>query len=196
MLRPRHPIVAIIDIVFAVIIFFTLFTDLRWFEFAYLVSVLTMFAFSSFFHWVPHTEVNRRIDHALIYLLIACTVLPYWEYLHEAGKEGILFMLFITAVIGSLNKLFNGISSRVVSSVMFSIVGLLSVFTMAGVPERVGTHVASLFWIGVALYALQQLIYTKKMLDIAPDLFGYREIQHFVLVCAASLHTAVVVTML
>jgi predicted membrane channel-forming protein YqfA (hemolysin III family) len=49
------------------------------------------------------------------------------------------------------------------------------------------------FWAGLALYVLQQAVYAFRYPNPLPGLFGFREVQHSILLVATTTHAWVVV---
>lgn len=189
---PRHPFVALLDsVVVGIVLLGVLFLDVAIWTGLYLLVVGLMFLVSAMHHWLPHHDTRHVLDRAMIYVLIAGTTLPYVPFVAADGLSAAQVLLCTAALFGMYAK-YRGVGMQVrgLSAVMYIVVGFGSVYVMQDVHEYIGLEKALWFWFGVGLYALQLSIYTKRWCNWYPKRFGYREVQHLVLVAAAGIHTA------
>jgi len=128
-----------------------------------------------------------------IFLVITMTMLPYWGYIMpwQNYSVGLLILGTITIVgvaIKSINCLGDYVSA--------------GVYVLAGLPVAVDADAlwSNLIWpwnfvffFGVFLYLVQLVIHATESCEIKPALFGYRELQHCILLLAVALHICTVV---
>ena len=152
------------------------------------VSVATMFGTSALYHrptWSPRWRPwLRRLDHAMIYLLIAGTYTPFCLLvLTGAWRPTVLAVVWTGAVVAIVQK-FVWVDAPKWLAVAFGI-GLGWIAVIA-VPElmKVGAGGMVLVLAGGLLYTAGALVYAIGRPDPAPATFGYHEIFH-VLVAGA-----------
>jgi hypothetical protein len=130
----------------------------------------------------------------VIFLAIAMTAMPYWGKLfpfvwYPLGPLIIVIVTLLGIGIKTLSFL-----PRKISSIAFAVASLPMWFDAGSFWTKIPAPYNSLFFLGVALYGLQLVIYTAKLCDYRPNLFGYREVQHSMLFLAATLHSIVAVS--
>jgi len=188
-LRPRHPFVAVHDIIVSVAaIFLVLVTD-GWLQ-AYFVVVVAMFATSALHHSLSLREWHHRIDRSMIQIMIAGTPMPYTEVILENGYGLWFALLWAWAGLSVIIKLTSGylIGEGLLPAFVYVVTGALAITVMFSI-DMGSNNWTFLFWSGVALYFLQFLSYNLKWFDVFPGKFGYRESQHLILLLAVMCHT-------
>jgi hemolysin III len=142
---------------------------------------------------MQHSSVRSKLDRSIIFLVIAATYVPYWGSLLPQQEA---FMRLFAVALGTffgLGLLLTEKSEKVVNIfwVLFAAAGLgVSFFELQQWLTKEGLL---LFWIGTSLYGLQQLVYAAKHPNLKPGVFGYREMQHLLLLCATILGVIVVI---
>ena len=122
--------------------------------------------------------------------MIAGTPLPYAEYIFGNGQSWWFAALWFWAVVFVFMKIVSGrlMYQGFWPSVVYVVTGLLAVVVMVPVTlQSLGW--TALFWLGVGFYALQLISYNRKWFDFYPERFGYREVQHLILLAAMGCHT-------
>jgi hemolysin III len=186
--RPRHPFVAAHDLVVVVVVtIFSLITS-SWQQLYFLV-VVAMFAVSSLHHWLPYESWHHRLDRSMIQIMIAGTPLPYTIEIIGNGDFMLLVLLWGSAVLFFIIKIVFGYLTRqgFWSAAVYVVTGLLAVAVMIPVQSK-SIFWTVIFWSGVGIYALQLLSYNRKWFDFFPERFGYREVQHLMLLAAVCCH--------
>lgn len=187
--RPRHPFVAVHDIAIAIGALFFIFATEDWSR-LYFVVVLVMFFASALHHWLPYRQWHHRLDRSAIQVMIAGTPLPYVEYIFGNGDSWWFVVLWLWAIVFVVVKIVSGrlMYQGFWPSLVYAVTGLLAVVVM--VPVNLDSFWwSSLFWLGVGLYGLQLFSYNRKWFDFYPERFGYREVQHIILLAAIGCHT-------
>ena len=81
--------------------------------------------------------------------------------------------------------------------VMFLVLGLFGTgISFYGLKSWLPSAGFLLWWAGLTLYMTQFVIYSFRRPDPLPNCFGFREIQHAVLVAATTSHSVVVLNYL
>jgi len=186
--RPRHPFVSLHDIAVVCLALFFVFMTERWVR-LYFVVVVVMFTISALHHWLPNSGWHYRLDRSAIQIMIAGTTLPYAEDILASGGWWFWILWIWAAVFILLKIMFDKLwSESVWLPRVYFITGVLAVFAMAPVGLR-WEGWAILFWLGVGLYTLQLFSYNKQWFNFHLDAFGYREVQHLILLMAVGCHT-------
>lgn len=188
-LRPRHPFVSLHDIVVVCLASYLVLITERWVR-LYFVVVVLMFAVSALHHWLPSRGWHDRLDRSAIQMMIAGTTLPYAEDILANGGGWWLGVLWLWATVLILIKIaFDTLLSKGVwLPRVYVITGVLAVVAMTPVGLQLELW-AILFWLGVGLYTLQLISYNKQWFDLHLNAFGYREVQHLILLLAVGCHS-------
>ena len=164
----------------------------------YAISLCALFGTSALYHRVNwKTEkarrLMRRLDHSMIFLLIAGTVTPFALLtMPSTFGTAILIAVWSAAVVGVVVELLWISSPKWVSAVMYVAVGWIAAVAF---PELVGTAGAwagLLIAIGGILYTIGAVVYATGRPNPSPTHFGYHEVFHLFVIGAAALHFAAV----
>ena len=159
----------------------------------YGVSLIAMFSASATYHMVrvkeKALEIFRKIDHAAIYLLIAGTYTPFcvnafsgfWQW----GMLGIIWSL---AIIGIIVKIFVIRAPRWVNAGIYVMMGWLSIAATGQILAALPAWVFIWLVIGGVVYTLGAVVYTTKIFNFAPGIFGFHEVWHIFVLLAAIAH--------
>ena len=153
-------------------------------------SVSGMFGVSALYHrgnWTPAWRQRlQRLDHAMIFLLIAGTATPAF-LLATRGA----FRLSCLIVIWALTVTAAGIhmawmrAPELLVGATFVGLGWVAGLALPGVWLHSGTAAGALILAGGLLYTAGALSYRRRRPDPYPSVFGYHEVFH-VYVCAAA----------
>jgi hemolysin III len=163
----------------------------------YAASLSAVFGVSALYHrvtWAPRGyRWMKRLDHAMIFLLIAGTFTPFGVLvLSGALAAVILTVVWGGAAAGIVLKLAWIDAPRWLSAALYVALGWVGV---AAVPEllvRMGWLATGLLVLGGLLYSAGALVYAFRRPDPAPAVFGYHEIFHALVIAAALAQYAVV----
>jgi hemolysin III len=143
--------------------------------------------------WPPRARLwMRRLDHSMIFVLIASTVTPIALLaLEDPLRTVLLAVVWGGALAGVLMVLLWPSAPKWVSAVVYCAVGWSGVMAM---PELAEYAVAALILlaIGGLLYTAGAVVYALGRPDPAPRVFGYHEVFHALVLAAAALHFAAV----
>jgi hemolysin III len=152
-----------------------------------------MFGASALYHrvaWRPSLAPwFRRLDHSMIFVLIAGTFTP----VIVLGLEGVLPVVVLAivwagALAGVVLKLvWLGAPRRLVAAV-YVVLGWVGVILLPEVVRSAGAAAATLFVAGGLLYTAGALVYARRRPDPRPAVFGFHEIFHVFVIAAAVAH--------
>ena len=162
----------------------------------YALGLAGLLGTSALYHrltWAPRARMwMRRLDHSMIFVLIASTVTPIGLLALEDPLRTILLAVVWTgAAAGVALCLLWPTSPKWVSAAVYVAVGWTGVMAM---PELAGYAVSALVLLaaGGVLYTVGAVVYALGRPDPVPQVFGYHEVFHTLVVVAAALHFAAV----
>ncbi len=163
----------------------------------YSVTLLLLFGTSASYHRLAHSvrarEVMQRLDHSMIYLLIAGTYAPICLVaLPPAWGIPMLAVVGTLAVIGMVLKLgfFHG--ARLVSYSLYLVMGWVAIIAAPALVTNLTGLQLGLMIAGGLAYTVGFPVLVRRRPDPWPKTFGYHEVWHLLVVVAAVLHFAAV----
>jgi hemolysin III len=164
---------------------------------AFGITVATMFGTSALYHrptWQPGARrLMRRLDHAMIYLLIAGTYTPFGLLvLHGSWRIAILAIVWTGAVAAILLKVVWCDAPTWVAASIGLALGWAGVPVLPQIAERVGVGGSVLLLLGGLAYSVGAVVYARKRPDPVPRVFGYHEIFHTLVVVAVACQYAAI----
>lgn len=164
----------------------------------YTVSLSALFGTSALYHRVNWKTsrarlLMRRLDHSMIFLLIAGTVTPF-ALLTMSGTwaTAILIAVWAGAIIGVLIELLWTTSPKWVSATIYVIVGWIGAVAFPHIVGTAGVVAGLLIAAGGILYTVGAVVYATQRPDPNPTYFGYHEVFHLLVIAAAASHFAAV----
>jgi hemolysin III len=164
----------------------------------YALSVAALFGTSALYHGVDWQTVSarrwmRRLDHTMIFVLIAGSYTPFAVLvLHGAVGGVILIAVWSVALAGALFKVVWINAHPWLSSVTYVAIGWIAVIALPQLLDRLGIAAVALLALGGILYSLGAVIYARQRPDPVPAVFGYHELFHLLVIVAAGVQYAVV----
>jgi len=159
----------------------------------YAVSVAGLFGVSAVYHRVNWVSVNarrwmRRLDHSMIFCLIAGTYTPFALLaLHGGLATAILVGIWVGAFGGILLNLVWVDAPKWVTAAVYLALGWAAVVAMPQLASNLGAIAIALVMLGGLLYSCGAVVYAMRRPDPAPAVFGYHEIFHVLVIVAAAL---------
>ena len=163
----------------------------------YAVSLVALYGTSALYHrrnWtVRGLGVIRRLDHAMIFLLIAGTYTPFsllvlpapWSYV-------VLGTVWIGAIGGMVLKIAHVDGFRVLTAVLYVGLGWLAIVTARLVLEGLAPIGLVLMVAGGLLYTMGAVVLQRQSPDPSPRVFGYHEVWHSMVIGASACHYALI----
>ena len=157
------------------------------------VSSILLYSASSTYHQCLSSEkvikVLRRVDHSMIYVLIAGTYTPIC-LIALKGKIGTFLFLgvWLLAFIGILLKIVWFDAPRWLYTGFYILMGWISVFAI--VPIIRAVSVGGFMWLlaGGLFYTIGAVIYATKRPKINLKFFGFHEIFHIFIMLGSLCH--------
>ncbi len=159
----------------------------------YGLSLIFLFSASATYHMVrvkdKALEIFRKIDHAAIFCLIAGTYTPFCLNAFTGfWKWGMLSIIWSLALVGILIKVFIIRSPRWLNAVIYVAMGWLCVGASGQLLAALPAWVFTWLIIGGVTYTLGAVVYSTKMFNFIPGVFGFHEVWHIFVLLAAAAH--------
>jgi hemolysin III len=163
----------------------------------YGVAVCGLFGVSALYHrhdWGPRARAwMRRADHSMIFVFIAATYTPVaLLVLHGTLATVILAVVWGGAAGGVILNLLWTTAPKWVSALVYVALGWVAIAAVPQLWEGLG-------WLGMLglgagglLYTAGAVVYASGRPDPAPQVFGYHEVFHVLVIAAAAAHYAVI----
>jgi hemolysin III len=164
----------------------------------YAASLSALFGVSALYHRVNWRRPSarrwmRRLDHTMIFFLIAGTVTPFAVLVLEPPlATALLVAVWAGAAAGTVVELIWIDSPKWVSASVYIAVGLIGAAGFPAIVVEAGIAAGALIALGGALYATGAVIYAAQRPDPSPRVFGYHEVFHVLVIAAAAAHFAAV----
>jgi hemolysin III len=163
----------------------------------YIGSLLLVFGTSATYHRVAEgpraREVMQRLDHSMIYLLIAGTYVPFCLVaLPPAWGIPMLAVVGGLAVVGMVLKLALFHRARYVSYSLYLVMGWVAIVGAPALFAHLSMLQLGLMIGGGVAYTVGFPVLVRRRPDPWPSVFGYHEVWHLLVVVAAVLHFAAV----
>jgi hemolysin III len=164
----------------------------------YVLGLAGLLGTSALYHRVTWRKPNvrrwvRRLDHSMIFLLIAGTYTPFaLLVLSQPLGTVVLVLIWSGAVGGIVLSLLWPDAPRPVSAAIYISLGWVAIIAVPQLFDRLGALGIALIAVGGLLYSAGAIIYARRRPDPVPTVFGYHEIFHVLVVAAAALHFAVI----
>lgn len=163
----------------------------------YAIGLAGLLGTSALYHRVTWRKPSarmwmRRLDHSMIFVLIAATVTPIAMLtLDDPTRTVLLAVAWGGTAAGVLLNLAWPTAPKWLSSAVYLAIGWSGA---VAIPELAAYAVGALILvaIGGVLYTAGAIIYAVQRPNPAPRVFGYHEIFHALVVGAAALHFAAV----
>ncbi|MFT4049157.1 MAG: hemolysin III family protein [Solirubrobacterales bacterium] len=161
------------------------------------VSVSALLGVSALYHrvtWKPTARKwLRRLDHSMIFLLIAGTYTPFALIVLD-GKlaDTLLVVVWLAALAGSIAELVLADASKWIMAIVCVSLGWVSIIALPDIAEQIGAVGTVLLAAGGVAYTAGAIVYATQKPDPAPATFGYHEVFHLLVVIAIALQYAVV----
>ncbi len=164
----------------------------------YAITLSAMLGTSAIYHRVDWKRPSsrrwmRRLDHSMIFLLIAGTLTPFALLVLEGTlATAMLIAVWAGAIAGIVVELIWTDSPRWVSVCAYATVGWIGAIAFPAIIAEAGVVAGALIALGGILYTVGAVIYARQRPDPSPAVFGYHEIFHVLVVAAAASHFAAI----
>jgi hemolysin III len=167
----------------------------------YSASLLLLFGTSASYHRLAHSEraraVMQRLDHSMIYLLIAGTYVPLCLVaMPRSWGIPMLAIVGSLAALGMVLKLAFFHEARLVSYSLYIVMGWAAVVAAPVLIDNLTALQFGLIAAGGLAYTVGFPVLLIRRPNPWPSTFGYHEVWHLLTVVAASLHFVAVADVL
>lgn len=163
------------------------------------VSLVALYTVSSLYHSVPWSSEwklrMQRVDHSMIYLVVAGTYTPLAMVVLEGPMLwGALVATWGIAIGGIAQKIFWPGVADSVSIAMQTFQGWLALPFMGMFAHALPHGAIVLVVAGGLLYTIGMVLFVTQRPQLWPHVFSYHEVFHVFVVVASSLHYAAMLT--
>lgn len=162
----------------------------------YAVSLSGLYAASAAFHrinWQPTTwKWMRRLDHAMIFVLIAGTYTPYaLLVLPSPWSTVILAVVWGGGMVGiAIRMLTRGLEG--LEFTLYLGLGWVALFTLPATIGRLGWGELVLLFAGGLLYTVGAVFFALRKPNLNPEVFGFHELWHSMVIGGSLCHYALI----
>lgn len=160
-------------------------------------SLILLYTTSAAYHritWSPRLRgIVRRLDHSMIFALIAGTYTPIsLLVLNTAWWISVLSVVWGIAAAGILLKVVLPGAPKWLSVTLYAIVGWLALVTLPQLLAWFTIGSLALLLLGGVLYTLGGVVYAAGKPNPYPRWFGYHEVFHVLVIAGSVLHYTLV----
>jgi hemolysin III len=167
----------------------------------YGATLIGLYTASTLYHCIPAKTGGRRalrkVDHIMIYMLIAGTYTPICLVpLSGAWGWSIFGVIWGLAVAGSLVKLFWMNAPRWVSAVAYIGMGWMIIVAIYPIVQSMSSR--GLLWLGLGglFYTAGGVLYARKWPGRDRKFFGFHEVFHIFIMLGSVCHYAMMLNIL
>jgi hemolysin III len=159
----------------------------------YAVSVALLFGTSAAYHrgtWSGRSEeVMKRLDHSMIFVLIAGTYTPFALILLEGtARWTVLSLVWGGAALGVVLRNAVRRPARWLFVGLYLLLGWVALGVLPQLHDRGGWAVVVLLLVGGLFYSLGAMVYGFQRPDPSPRWFGFHEVFHAFTLLAFVVH--------
>ena len=164
----------------------------------YALSLSALFGVSALYHRVDWKRPAarrwmRRLDHTMIFFLIAGTVTPFALLVMEPPlSTALLIAVWAGALAGTIVELVWVDHPKWVAAIVYIAVGMIGAIGFPAIVAEAGIAAGVLIAGGGAMYATGAIVYAAQRPNPSPAVFGYHEIFHVLVIAAAAAHFAAI----
>jgi len=159
----------------------------------YAVALAGLLGSSALYHrvtWPPRARAwLRRLDHAMIFVLIAGTYTPFALLVLDGTlADVVLAGVWSGAAAGIVFTLLWVDAPSWLAAATYVALGWFSLIAIPQITARAGVGALLLLALGGVAYTAGAVVYARRRPDPRPATFGYHEIFHVLVVVAAAAH--------
>jgi hemolysin III len=164
------------------------------------LSLTALYGTSAAYHRLPWSAKAlawmKRLDHAMIFVLIAGTYTPFSLLaLHGTWSIAILSVVWAGAIVGIVFK-FAAIDKvkaaarrlNATAAAMYVILGWVAVITLPQIVHRLPWPAVFLMVLGGLLYTVGAAMFNRGRPNPVPAVFGYHEVWHSMVIGGSMCH--------
>ena len=163
----------------------------------FMLGMIGLYTASSLYHsvpWQPQWKARmQRVDHSMIYVLIAATYTPItWIVLDGWLRVAVLTMAWGIALLGILQKIFLPSVGEGFAITMTTAQGWLALPLFVPLAQRLPWPALGLMGLGGVLYTVGMICLVTERPRLWPRVFSYHETFHVCVIAGSAAHYAMV----
>jgi hemolysin III len=162
----------------------------------YALSVSALFGTSAAYHRLAQTLRARlwmrRLDHSMIFVLIAGTYTPVCLLVLDGAVRTVTLALVWTAALLGVGMKLLRHEAVLVGNSLYLVMGWAVVLILPQLARGLGAVPLALLTVGGLLYTVGAVVLSRHRPDPLPTVFGYHEIWHTLVVAASACHYAMI----
>jgi hemolysin III len=167
----------------------------------YALSLAGLYGTSAAYHRLPWSLRGRRwmkrLDHSMIFLLIAGTYTPFaLLVMHGAWRVSILAVVWGLAAVGVILKMVHIDGLHALGGALYICLGWLAILAAPQIIRGLSGVGIGLLLTGGILYTTGALVLNRHKPDPDPAVFGYHEVWHSFVVGASACHYVLILLLL
>ena len=156
-------------------------------------SLVLLYSASTIYHSLRVSErwtrILRKIDHSMIYVLIAGSYTPLCLIaLQGAWRWGLIASIWVLTTLGIVLKVLWLDAPRWLSTLLYLIMGWLAVVAFGPLARSITWTGVIWLLVGGILYSVGAVIYGTKWPKISSKVFGFHEIFHLFVLGGSAVH--------
>jgi hemolysin III len=160
-------------------------------------TLIALYTTSASYHIVPWPSslrgVMKRLDHSMIFALIAGTYTPFCLIVLGNGWGiTMLSLVWTFAGLGMLRAVFWPNAPRWLNVGLYLAVGWLALIPAVEVVTRMHIGAIATLLAGGACYTLGAIVYAMKRPNPFPRVFGFHEVFHALVIAGSLIHFALI----
>lgn len=165
----------------------------------YAVTLSGLYGVSAAFHRVPWGPrawaIMRRLDHSMIFLLIAGTYTPFaLLVLPSPWSRTVLAFVWLGALAGIVVRLVSR-GLAVLQNTLYMLLGWTALFTLPVTVPRLGAGSLVLLVAGGLFYTSGAIMFGLRRPDPVPTVFGYHEVWHVMVIAGSLCHYLLILSL-
>ena len=156
-------------------------------------SLIALYTASALYHLLPLSPRGiarlRRLDHMMIFVLIAGTYTPFCFLALEGGwRVGLLGLIWGLALCGIVLKLLWMNAPRWLSVALYLGMGWIALVAAPALLRAV--PIGGMAWVlgGALIYSVGALVYGMRRPNPIPGVFGFHELWHLFVMAGSACH--------
>jgi hemolysin III len=156
-------------------------------------SAFALYTTSSLYHSVPWRSLwkqrMQRLDHSMIFLLIAGTYTPIaYNVLDGTMRWSTLGIVWGVAIGGIVQKVFFPQIRNWLSITLSMVMGWMAVIPLPRLVDRLGLRAVALLLLGGLFYSIGMVLLVTRRPRVWPGVFSYHEVFHVFVVSGTLVH--------
>lgn len=155
----------------------------------YSASLVLLFGTSASYHLFARSRrvqvVMQRLDHSMVYVLIAGTYTPVCLLaLPRALGVALLVVVWTIACLGIVLK--SMWKARKFASSLYLVLGWVVIVVLPWAYERTGAVTLLLYAVGGVVFTTGAIMFLRRFPRLRPEVFGFHEVWHVMTVVAVA----------